>query len=48
MKTKIKFGKITNFYLSYEAIAKLKKMTDNKSAFIERLINKEFENAKRE
>lgn len=46
VKTKSKFGKIVNFYLSYDTIAKLKKLTDNKSAYVERLINKEFENAK--
>lgn len=48
VKKKTKFGKLVTLYLSHEAIAKLKKLTDNKSTYIERLINREFENAKRE
>lgn len=46
MKTKSKFGKQVTLFLSYETIEKLRKLTTNKSGYIERLINKEFQNAK--
>jgi hypothetical protein len=42
MKLKTKFGKNINLYLSNEVISKLNKLTNNKSAYIEALINKEF------
>lgn len=40
---KRKFGKMTSFYLSLEAIDRLNGLTLNKSAFIEQLINTEYE-----
>lgn len=42
MKQKTKFGKIANFYLSHDVIQKLEKLTNNKSAYIENLIKKQF------
>ena len=42
-KKKVKFGKRITIYLSYEVINRLNKLSSNKSAFIEALINKSYD-----